>query len=149
MRYLSEFGDDFELGFNLSDYPFMKDLSWHNDQSPRFEWSRRVLWVNHLGCEEYPRYTVYHVNTNEEGETEIDNDICYLSTNEPSELMAYLSGYKADLYTVHIEQDADPHNEAYCFTITDIATGDVIQEGVEYTYNEALKTATDFIEKAQ
>lgn len=36
MLYKNEFGADFDLGFNLNDYPFLKDKSWHNDVSPSF-----------------------------------------------------------------------------------------------------------------
>ncbi|MEH6454716.1 MAG: hypothetical protein V7749_00210 [Cocleimonas sp.] len=95
MSYLSEFGDDFKLGFNLADYPFLVDQSWHNDQSPRFEWPRRALWINHFDCNEYPRFEVYHLDTDENGETHIDDERCYLSTDNISELTAYLNDYKA------------------------------------------------------
>jgi hypothetical protein len=51
MIYKNEFGADFDLGFNLSDYPYLKDKSWHNDVSPSFYFSigpkYYVLWVDH------------------------------------------------------------------------------------------------------
>lgn len=51
MLYKNEFGSGFELGFNLSDYPYLKDKSWHNDVSPSFYFSiglqYYVLWVDH------------------------------------------------------------------------------------------------------
>ncbi|WP_434939708.1 hypothetical protein ACRWQN_02850 [Shewanella sp. HL-SH8] len=51
MFYKNEFGADFDLGFNLSDYPFLKDKSWHNDISPSFYFNvgsqYYVLWVDH------------------------------------------------------------------------------------------------------
>ncbi|MFV7770163.1 hypothetical protein [Shewanella marisflavi] len=51
MLYKNEFGPDFDLGFNLSDYPYLKDKSWHNDVSPSFYFSigsqYYVLWVDH------------------------------------------------------------------------------------------------------
>lgn len=51
MLYKNEFGADFDLGFNLSDYPYLKDKSWHNDVSPSFYFSigqqYYVLWVDH------------------------------------------------------------------------------------------------------
>lgn len=51
MLYKNEFGADFDLGFNLSDYPYLKDKSWHNDVSPSFYFNigsqYYVLWVDH------------------------------------------------------------------------------------------------------
>ncbi|WP_298776294.1 hypothetical protein [uncultured Shewanella sp.] len=47
--YQKEFGDKFELGFNLTDYSFLTDRSWHNDVSPSFYFKKGnhfyVLWV--------------------------------------------------------------------------------------------------------
>ena len=34
--YKREFGESFNLGFNLADYPWLTDKSWHNDMSPSF-----------------------------------------------------------------------------------------------------------------
>jgi hypothetical protein len=49
--YKNEFGLDFDLGFNLNDYPHLKDKSWHNDVSPSFYFSigsqYYVLWIDH------------------------------------------------------------------------------------------------------
>ncbi|UJF22032.1 hypothetical protein [Shewanella sp. OMA3-2] len=76
MLYKNEFGADFDLGFNLSDYPYLKDKSWHNDVSPSFYFSigpqHYVLWVDHA----YPaeredsnsRYLIQEA-TNEGNET--------------------------------------------------------------------------------
>lgn len=51
MLYKKEFGTDFDLGFNLNDYPFLTDKSWHNDVSPSFFFNvgpqYYVLWVDH------------------------------------------------------------------------------------------------------
>jgi hypothetical protein len=51
MLFKNEFGTDFDLGFNLNDYPYLKDKSWHNDVSPSFYFSigpqYYVLWVDH------------------------------------------------------------------------------------------------------
>lgn len=51
MLYQKEFGVDFDLGFNLDDYTFLVDKSWHNDVSPSFYLNfgsqYYVLWVDH------------------------------------------------------------------------------------------------------
>ena len=55
MSYKSEFGANFELGFNLDDYPYLKDKSWHNDVSPSFYFNVKeqyyVLWVDYAASE--------------------------------------------------------------------------------------------------
>ncbi len=49
--YKNEFGSDFDLGFNLNDYPYLIDKSWHNDMSPSFYFNvgaqYYVLWVDY------------------------------------------------------------------------------------------------------
>jgi hypothetical protein len=51
MLYKNEFGTDFDLGFNLKDYPYLIDKSWHNDVSPSFYFNvgslYYVLWVDY------------------------------------------------------------------------------------------------------
>jgi hypothetical protein len=51
MKYKTEFGSDFDLGFNIIDYPYLKDKSWHNDLSPSFYFNvgsqYYVLWVDY------------------------------------------------------------------------------------------------------
>lgn len=90
MSYLSEFGSDFQLGFNLADYPKLKDESWHNDQSPRFEWDDYVLWVNDRDCNEYERYTLYRRFENDDGDIEIDYNTVHLTSNNPVDIIAFL-----------------------------------------------------------
>lgn len=50
MSYKSEFGYDFNLGFDLHDYPQFVDKSWHNDVCPSFYFkignNYYVLWVD-------------------------------------------------------------------------------------------------------
>lgn len=49
--YQQLFGGDFELGFELSAYPFLVDTSYSNDISPSFAFSHNgeyfKLWVDH------------------------------------------------------------------------------------------------------
>jgi len=51
MLYKNEFGSNFDLGFNLSDHPYLNDKSWHNDVSPSFYFNAGaqyyVLWVDY------------------------------------------------------------------------------------------------------
>jgi hypothetical protein len=51
MKYKTEFGSNFDLGFNLTDYPYLKDKSWHNDVSPSFYFTigslYYILWVDY------------------------------------------------------------------------------------------------------
>ncbi|GIU15346.1 hypothetical protein TUM4261_32150 [Shewanella sp. c952] len=49
--YKQEFGQQFELGFDLTQYPWLVDKSWHNDVSPSFYLKTptgfMVLWVDY------------------------------------------------------------------------------------------------------
>ncbi|ACA89170.1 hypothetical protein [Shewanella woodyi] len=36
LQYKQEFGEGFELGFELGHFPFLQDKSWHNDVCPSF-----------------------------------------------------------------------------------------------------------------
>lgn len=64
--YKQEFGQGFELGFNLKDHPYLIDKSWHNDLCPSFYFKVGelfyVLWVDHADVsqreEDTPRYVI-------------------------------------------------------------------------------------------
>lgn len=49
--YKKEFGDNFELGFDLGELSMLVDKSWHNDMSPSFYFKKGndyfVLWVDY------------------------------------------------------------------------------------------------------
>jgi hypothetical protein len=91
MLYKNEFGPDFDLGFNLNDYPYLKDKSWHNDVSPSFYFSigsqYYVLWVDHADPAEREdsnsRYLIQEaINEGDEIHPEIyssDGDIVFES----------------------------------------------------------------------
>ena len=74
--YKQEFGQGFELGFNLKDHPYLVDKSWHNDLCPSFYFKLGeqfyVLWVDYADVEQReentPRYAV--VRANNEGSDE-------------------------------------------------------------------------------
>ena len=65
-QYQQEFNENFELGFALSEYPFLVDKSWHNDTSPSFYFKTEdtflVLWVDYPSLEDRdsdnPRYVI-------------------------------------------------------------------------------------------
>ncbi|MCK8136342.1 hypothetical protein [Pseudoalteromonas sp. 2CM28B] len=64
--YKQEFGQGFELGFNLKDHPYLIDKSWHNDLCPSFYFKvgeqYYVLWVDYADIEQReedtPRYVI-------------------------------------------------------------------------------------------
>lgn len=47
--YKQEFGQNFDLGFNLENHPYLIDKSWHNDLCPSFYFKADeqyyVLWL--------------------------------------------------------------------------------------------------------
>tara|TARA_B100000700_G_C14728383_1_gene707162 strand:+ start:275 stop:607 length:333 start_codon:yes stop_codon:yes gene_type:complete len=49
--YKQEFGQDFDLGFDLKEHPYLIDKSWHNDLCPSFYFKvdeqYYVLWVDY------------------------------------------------------------------------------------------------------
>ena len=70
--YKQEFGQNFNLGFDLKDHPYLIDKSWHNDQCPSFYFKvdeqYYVLWVDYADIEQReedtPRYVIIEA-TNE------------------------------------------------------------------------------------
>jgi hypothetical protein len=74
--YKQEFGQDFDLGFDLKNHPYLIDKSWHNDQCPSFYFKvdeqYYVLWVDYTDIdqreEENQRYTI--IEAINEGDTE-------------------------------------------------------------------------------
>ena len=100
--YKREFGQEFNLGFDLADFPWLKDKSWHNDVSPSFIFKagtqHLVLWVDYeepdsreLEQERYLVMTAINEGTDIEPEiyTGEDSEVV-LATESPSELIAYL-----------------------------------------------------------
>jgi hypothetical protein len=100
--YKREFGEEFNLGFDLADFPWLKDKSWHNDVSPSFTFKAGtqylVLWVDYEEPDsrelEQERYLVMTaINEGTETEAEIytgeDSEVV-LATESPSELITYL-----------------------------------------------------------
>lgn len=78
--YKQEFGQDFDLGFDLKEHPYLIDKSWHNDLCPSFYFKVDeqyfVLWVDYadeeLREENTARYTIVKaINEGSKEEPEI------------------------------------------------------------------------------
>lgn len=56
MLYKKEFGVDFELGFELSDFLILIDRSWKNDTCPSFYFkvseAYYILWVDYANLKD-------------------------------------------------------------------------------------------------
>lgn len=54
--YKQEFGQDFDLGLDLKEHPYLIDKSWHNDLCPSFYFKvdeqYYVLWVDYADEEQ-------------------------------------------------------------------------------------------------
>lgn len=70
MQYQREFGDEFDLGFDIRQFTNLTDKSWHNDVCPSFyfriEDQYFVLWVDFKDPERREfnclRYTIVPAN---------------------------------------------------------------------------------------
>ncbi len=102
MQFQREFGYEFELGFDISQFPELTDKSWHNDVCPSFyfriEKKYLVLWVDFKDPERREfnglRYTV--VNAQNYG-TDLEPEVyCdwesepVIKTENDAEIVAYL-----------------------------------------------------------
>lgn len=108
MSYKSEFGADFDLGFDLYNYPYLRDNSWHNNVSPSFYFNvgsqYYVLWVDyadHAQREDTnPRYLIQKaINEGDEKHPEIyasNGDIIF-----ESELIVDLNQFLNSLRDSH------------------------------------------------
>lgn len=78
--YKQEFGQNFDLGFDSKDHPYLIDKSWHNDQCPSFYFKvgeqYYVLWVDYADAqqreEDTSRYVIVEaINEGSNDEPEI------------------------------------------------------------------------------
>lgn len=60
-EYKQEFGESFQLGFELSHFPFLKDKSWHNDVCPSFMFKGKEGIDSSTGLEQSEQYLVLWV----------------------------------------------------------------------------------------
>lgn len=95
--YKQEFGQDFALGFDLKNHPYLIDKSWHNDLCPSFYFKvdeqYYVLWVDYADAEqreeETPRYIIVKgVNEGTKNEIEVysGNNETFLECENYNEL---------------------------------------------------------------
>ncbi|AQS35245.1 hypothetical protein Sps_00020 [Shewanella psychrophila] len=61
-QYKQEFGEAFDLGFELSHFSFLKDKSWHNDVCPSFMFKAKVNSDISVGLEQSEQYLVLWVD---------------------------------------------------------------------------------------
>ena len=107
--YHQTFGYEFDLGFDLSQYPFLIDKSYQNDMCPSFYFKLKsdyfILWVDYADpiCreEDYPRYSIISaVNDGDNIHPEIrtaSQPTLQLEFEQPSELIDYLEQIKQQL----------------------------------------------------
>tara|TARA_B100001971_G_C18247648_1_gene575558 strand:+ start:1904 stop:2233 length:330 start_codon:yes stop_codon:yes gene_type:complete len=83
--YKQEFSQDFDLGFDFKDHPYLIDKSWHNDQCPSFYFKVSeqyyVLWVDHADIEQREEDTPRYMITNGVNEGTQDKPEVYSETN--------------------------------------------------------------------
>ena len=81
MLYKNEFGSNFDLGFNLSDHPYLNDKSWHNDVSPSFYFNAGaqyyVLWVDYADPNEREYSNERYLIQQAENEGDAENPEAY------------------------------------------------------------------------
>ncbi|WP_246028493.1 hypothetical protein [Shewanella atlantica] len=109
--YKQEFGQNFDLGFDLSLYPWLVDKSWHNDVSPSFYFKAptgfMVLWVDYEDPvqredSEQDRYVVMTaVNSGTDKYSEIHHDedstIIFSSNHTDSCLVFLLTAHESEV----------------------------------------------------
>ncbi|MEL4242201.1 hypothetical protein [Shewanella xiamenensis] len=107
--YQQTFGDEFDLGFDLSLYPFLIDKSYQNDMCPSFYFKHNnhyfILWVDYADpiCrqEDYPRYSIISAeNDGDNIHPEIrttSQPTLQLEFEQPSDLIHYLEQIKQQL----------------------------------------------------
>jgi hypothetical protein len=63
--YKQKFGQNFDLGFDLKNHPYLIDKSWHNDQCPSLYFKvgeqYYVLWVDYADIEQREEETTRYV----------------------------------------------------------------------------------------
>jgi len=100
--YQQEFGQDFDLGFDLKDHPYLIDKSWHNDLCPSFYFKvgekYYVLWVEYADKgqreEDTARYIIVEAineGSNEQPEIYAGNSEVYLECEDYADLKLFLA----------------------------------------------------------
>ncbi|MBB1456893.1 hypothetical protein [Pseudoalteromonas sp. SG43-5] len=94
--YKQEFGQNFDLGFDLKNHPYLIDKSWHNDLCPSFYFKvgeqYYVLWVDYADIEQREEETLRYLITKGVNEGTNDTPEIYSETN--SEEVCCCENYK-------------------------------------------------------
>ena len=99
--YKQEFGQNFGIGFDLKNHPYLIDKSWHNDLCPSFYFKvgeqYYVLWVDYADVEQReedtPRYVIVDAineGTNEEPEVYAGGDKIVFECEDYDDLIVFL-----------------------------------------------------------
>lgn len=99
--YKQAFGQDFDLGFDLTNHPYLIDKSWHNDLCPSFYFKvgeqYYVLWVDYADVEQReentPRYAIveaFNEGNDEEPEVYVGDGTVTFESEDYSELKLFL-----------------------------------------------------------
>ena len=101
--FKQEFGQNFNIGFDLSLHPWLIDKSWHNDVSPSFYFKAQtgymVLWVDYEDSEQredseqarYVMMTAINSGTDESPDIHHDEDSTLIfSSNNINHFLAFL-----------------------------------------------------------
>ena len=99
--YKQEFGQNFDLGFDLKNHPYLIDKIWHNDQCPSFYFNvgeqYYVLWGDYADVEQReedtPRYVIVEAineGANEEPEIYAGNGEVLFESEDYAELKLFL-----------------------------------------------------------
>lgn len=98
--YQEMFGEDFDLGFNVDNFPFLTDKSYRNDICPSFYFKAAncyyILWVDYSSPdqrenESNSRYTIVeavNAGDDEHHEIESNHDSSFLVEFERSDELA-------------------------------------------------------------
>ncbi|MBB1347219.1 hypothetical protein [Pseudoalteromonas sp. SG45-2] len=83
--YKQEFGQNFDLGFDLKNHPSLIDKSWHNDLCPSFYFKvgeqYYVLWVDYADIEQREEDTPRYMITKGVNEGSMDKPEVYCEIN--------------------------------------------------------------------
>lgn len=94
--YKQEFGQNFDLGFDLKNHPYLIDKSWHNDQCPSFYFKVDeqfyVLWVDYADVEQREEETLRYMIT--KGVNEGTNDKPEIYSEASSEEVCSCENYE-------------------------------------------------------
>jgi hypothetical protein len=101
-HYNQSFGLSFNLGFELNEFPFLCDKSWHNDMSPSFYFKVAeqyfVLWVDFEEVEQreedglrYTAMTAKNYGDDEHPEISCDDGEVVYSTEDVLEISRWLN----------------------------------------------------------